>query len=333
MNKNNYITKEVINGLTISNIKTILIAGGAGFIGSHLCKKLLNDGHKIICLDNLLTGKIENIKSIMNYKNFTFINKDIIEPIELNEKLDEIYNLACPASPPKYQKNPIYTSKINFMGTLHLLELAKKNKCKILLSSTSEIYGEPEVSPQSEKYRGNVNTIGIRSCYDEGKRIAETLMMDYHKEHNIDIKIARIFNTYGPNMDKFDGRVVTNFIRQILNDEDITIYGNGSQTRCFCYIDDQIDGLTKLMNSTYNMPINIGNTYEISVKELANILLKLINTDSKLVYSPIPLDDPTNRKPDITLAKQILDWKPFTSIEDGLLKTISFIKKTSSNKM
>tara|TARA_B110000008_G_C16890146_1_gene532503 strand:- start:133 stop:1134 length:1002 start_codon:yes stop_codon:yes gene_type:complete len=333
MNKNNYITKEVINGLTISNIKTILIAGGAGFIGSHLCKKLLNDGHKIICLDNLLTGKIENIKSIMNYKNFTFINKDIIEPIELNEKLDEIYNLACPASPPKYQKNPIYTSKINFMGTLHLLELAKKNKCKILLSSTSEIYGEPEVSPQSEKYRGNVNTIGIRSCYDEGKRIAETLMMDYHKEYNIDIKIARIFNTYGPNMDKFDGRVVTNFIRQILNDEDITIYGNGSQTRCFCYIDDQIDGLTKLMDSTYNMPINIGNTHEITVKELANILLKLINTDSKLVYSPIPLDDPTNRKPDITLAKQILDWKPFTSIEDGLLKTISFIKKTSSNKM
>ena len=308
------------------NMKTILIAGGAGFIGSNLCKKLLDEGNKIICLDNLLTGKMKNIIKLMDNKNFIFKNKDIIESIKIEEKIDEIYNLACPASPSKYQKDPIYTLKINFIGTLNLLELARKKNCKILLSSTSEIYGEPKISPQTESYRGNVNTIGIRSCYDEGKRIAETLMMDYHKKYNIDIKIARIFNTYGPNMDKYDGRVVTNFIRQMLNNENVTIYGDGSQTRSFCYIDDQINGLIKLMNSKYNLPINIGNINEISIKKLANILFKLIDTNSTLIYNPIPLDDPTNRNPDITLAKEILNWYPKINIKEGLIKTINFIK-------
>ena len=307
-------------------MKTILIAGGCGFIGSNMCKRLLYENNRIICLDNLFTGKLENIKELNENKNFTYINHDIIHPINIEENIHEIYHFACPASPPKYQIDPIYTLKTNFIGTMNLLELAREKKCKILLSSTSEIYGEPEITPQKENYRGNVNTIGIRSCYDEGKRVAETLMMDYHKKYNIDIKIVRIFNTYGPNMDINDGRVITNFIQQILNNDDITLYGDGSQTRSFCYIDDQIEGLIRLMGSCYNYPVNIGNPNELTVKELANILLKLMISKTNIIYLPLPEDDPTNRKPDITLAKELLDWTPKTELINGLNETINYFK-------
>ena len=306
--------------------KTILIAGGAGFIGSNMCKKLLKEGTKIICIDNLFTGKMDNIKDLIYKNNFVFIDHDIINPIKIKDNIDEIYNLACPASPSKYQIDPIYTMKINFIGTMNLLELAREKKCKILLSSTSEVYGEPQISPQKEDYCGNVNTLGIRSCYDEGKRIAETLMMDYHKKYNVNTRIARIFNTYGPYMDKYDGRVVTNFIRQILNNDNITLYGDGNQTRSFCYINDQIEGLVKLMDSDYIYPINIGNADEITIKELSNIILELIESKSKIIYLPLPKDDPTNRKPDITLAKDILNWEPKMKLKSGLNKTIEFIK-------
>ena len=306
--------------------KTILITGGAGFIGSNLIELLIkNDNFHIICLDNFFTGKMENIEKFINKNNFTLINQDIIDPINIDRDINEIYHLACPASPPKYQIDPVYTLKINFIGTMNLLELAVKKKAKILFTSTSEIYGEPLISPQNENYRGNVNTIGIRSCYDEGKRISETLMMDYHKKYNIEIRIARIFNTYGPNMDKYDGRVVTNFIRQMLNKEDITVYGNGNQTRCFCYVDDTVDGLFKLMNSNYNLPINIGNENEITVSTLIHKLLRIIKSKSRITYHPLPSDDPTNRKPDITLAKKILNWEPSTTLENGLIRTIDFI--------
>ena len=256
-------------------MKTILIAGGCGFIGSNLCNRLLNDGNKVICIDNLFSSKIENIKSIINNENFRFINHNIIEPLQIDSNIDEIYHLACPASPPIYQSDPIYTLKTNFIGTMNLLDLAKEKSARILLASTSEIYGEPQVSPQPESYKGNVNTIGIRSCYDEGKRIAETLFMDYHNQHNIETRIVRIFNTYGPNMNKDDGRVVTNFIDQILNNESITIYGEGLQTRSFQYIDDLLNGITKLMKSDYFYPVNIGNPNEITIKQLASTLIKL----------------------------------------------------------
>ena len=307
--------------------KTILIAGGCGFIGSNMCIRLINEGNKIVCIDNLLTGKLDNIKEIMYNQNFLFIKHDITKPIKIDFDIDEIYHFACPASPPKYQIDSIYTLKINFIGTMNLLELAKEKKCKILFSSTSEIYGEPEISPQNENYRGNVNTIGIRSCYDEGKRVAETLMMDYHKQYNIDIRIVRIFNTYGPNMDKLDGRVVTNFIRQILNNEDITVYGDGSQTRSFCYINDMLEGLVKLMNSNYNYPVNLGNPNEINMKELIINILKLIESKSQIIYLPLPSDDPTNRKPDISLAKKILNWEPKIDLKTGLINTIEYIRR------
>jgi UDP-glucuronate decarboxylase len=307
-------------------MKTILITGGAGFIGSNLCEKLLNDNHKIICLDNLLTGNMKNIEKLLTHSNFKFINHDIIYPLEIDDDINEIYNFACPASPPKYQKDPINTLKANFLGVLNLLELARVKKAKFLQSSTSEIYGEPEITPQHENYRGNVNTVGIRSCYDEGKRVAETLVMDYHNQYNVDTRIVRIFNTYGPKMDKNDGRVVTNFINQALNNQDITLYGNGEQTRSFCYIDDQIDGLIKLMNSNYIYPMNIGNPYELTVKELATIILNLTKSDSKIVYKDLPLDDPTNRKPDITKAKNILNWQPKYELEQGISKTIEYFR-------
>jgi UDP-glucuronate decarboxylase len=312
--------------MSLSTIKTILIAGGCGFIGSNTCKRLLNEGNRIICIDNLFTGRKDNIKVLLNHDNFIFINHDIIDPIQINETIDEIYHFACPASPPKYELDPVYTLKTNFIGTMNLLELAREKKCKILLSSTSEIYGEPEISPQKEDYRGNVNTIGIRSCYDEGKRVAETLMMDYHKKYNIDIKIVRIFNTYGPNMDINDGRVITNFIQQILNNKDITLYGDGNQTRSFCYIDDQIEGLIRLMGSNYNYPVNIGNPNELTVKVLANIILELMDSKMNITYLPLPQDDPTNRNPDITLAKELLDWTPKTELKEGLIKTINYFK-------
>ena len=307
--------------------KTILITGGAGFIGSNLCDKLLNENHKIICVDNLLTGNIKNVEHLLNHPNFIFINLDIIEPLEIKEDIEEIYNFACPASPPKYQKDPINTLKVNFLGVLHLLELARLKNAKFLQSSTSEVYGEPEITPQPENYRGNVNTVGIRSCYDEGKRVAETLIMDYHHQYNVDTRIVRIFNTYGPKMDKNDGRVVSNFINQALNNEDIALYGNGEQTRSFCYIDDQIDGLIKLMNSDYIYPVNIGNPYELTVKELATIVLELTKSKSNIVYKELPLDDPTNRKPDITKAKNILGWKPTYDLEKGLIKTIEYFTR------
>jgi UDP-glucuronate decarboxylase len=306
----------------------ILIVGGAGFIGSNLCELLLQNGNTVVCLDNLYTGKMENICHLLSHPQFTFINHDIIHPIELEGQIEQIYNLACPASPPKYQQDPIYTLKINFQGVLNLLEFAKLKNATFLQSSTSEIYGEPEISPQSETYRGNVNTIGIRSCYDEGKRIAETLIMEYHRIHGVKTRIARIFNTYGPNMDKDDGRVVSNFINQALNNESITLYGDGTQSRSFCYIDDQLDGLIKLMNtdSAYIYPLNIGNPYEITVKELATIIIRLTDSKSGLIYKPLPSDDPTNRKPDIKRAKEILGWEPKCGLEEGIVKTIAFYK-------
>jgi UDP-glucuronate decarboxylase len=308
-------------------MKKILVTGGAGFIGSNLCEKLINNGDYVICLDNLYTGNVENIKHLIDNKNFKFIYHDIINPLIIEDKIDQIYNLACPASPPKYQKDPIYTLKVNFLGILNLIDLAKQHNATILQSSTSEIYGEPEVSPQNEDYRGNVNTIGIRSCYDEGKRVAETLMMDCHNKYNLDIRIARIFNTYGPKMDKYDGRVVSNIINQAINGENITLYGDGSQTRSFCYIEDQIDGLIKLMNSNYIYPINIGNPYEITIKELALFIISLTKSTSSINYLPLPSDDPTNRKPDITKAKNILNWEPKYDLKFGILKTIEYFTK------
>jgi len=307
-------------------MKTILIAGGCGFIGSNLCIRLLNDNNKVICVDNLYSSKIENIKTCMDNENFTFINHNIIEPLYIDKGIDEIYHLACPASPQIYQKDPIYTLKTNFVGTMNLLELARIKSSKIVLASTSEIYGEPQVSPQPETYRGNVNTIGIRSCYDEGKRIAETLFMDYHKQYNVQTRIVRIFNTYGPNMDKYDGRVVTNFISQILNNESITLYGDGSQTRSFQYIDDLLDGIIKLIDSEYIYPINIGNPNEITVKQLASILIEITGSNSKFIYKPLPLDDPTNRNPEIQLAKKILNWEPQVELKTGLIKTIQYLQ-------
>jgi len=305
-------------------MKNILITGGVGFIGSNICERLLNDGNNIICVDNLYTSNIQNIEHLLEHSRFKFIKHDIIEPLKIDENIDQIYNFACPASPPKYQLDPIYTLKVNFICIINLLELAKEKNATILQSSTSEIYGEPEITPQNENYRGNVNTIGIRSCYDEGKRIAETLMMDYHKKYNVDIRIVRIFNTYGPRMDKNDGRVVSNFINQALNNENITLYGEGNQTRSFCYIDDQINGLIKLMNSDYIYPVNIGNPQELTVKELANIIVELTESKSQITYEPLPLDDPTNRKPDITLAKQILNWEPVYNLKSGIIKTIDY---------
>jgi UDP-glucuronate decarboxylase len=305
-------------------MKTILITGGAGFIGSNLCEKLLKEGNKVICVDNLYTGNIKNIQEFFHNQNFEFLNRDILLPLDIKDDIDEIYNLACPASPKKYQQNPINTLQVNFIGVMNLLELAKQKNAKFLQSSTSEIYGEPQISPQTEEYRGNVNTIGIRSCYDEGKRIAETLIMEYYNKYNIDIKIVRIFNTYGPKMDENDGRVVSNFINQAINNQDITIYGNGDQTRSFCYIDDLIEGLVNLMQSDYHLPINIGNPNELNVKELANIVIKLTNSKSKLIYKDLPSDDPTNRRPDIKKANQILQWSPKYDLEKGLVKTIDY---------
>ena len=302
----------------------ILITGGTGFIGSHLCQRLLNEGNYIICLDNNFTGKMENITSIKNHPNFEFIRHDITQPILL--EVDQIYHLACPASPKAYQYNPIKTIKTNILGTLNALGIAKRVKATILLTSTSEIYGDPTINPQVEEYWGNVNPIGIRSCYDEGKRVAETLMMEYNRSNQTQIRIARIFNTYGPNMDKDDGRVVSNFINQAINQQDITIYGTGDQTRSFCYVDDTVDALIRLMNQNEtNGPINIGNPYEMTMNELAQKILTLMPySSSKIIYEQLPNDDPRQRKPDISKAKEYLDWTPSTKLEDGLNKTIKY---------
>ena len=303
--------------------KTILVTGGAGFIGSHLCKRLLNENHKVICLDNLFTGTLKNIEELEKNNSFEFVNHDITKPY-YRDNLDEIYNLACPASPIHYQSNPIKTVKTCTIGVINMLGLAKKNNAKILQASTSEIYGDPEIHPQKEDYNGNVNTLGYRSCYDEGKRCAETLFMDYKREHNLNIRIVRIFNTYGPNMTKNDGRVVSNFILQALKAEDITVYGDGSQTRSFQFIDDLINGLIKMMNSESVGPINLGNPIELSMKDLATMVIRLSNSSSNIIYKELPKDDPKRRRPDINLAKSILDWSPIIDLETGLKKTINY---------
>jgi UDP-glucuronate decarboxylase len=307
-------------------MKKILVTGGAGFVGSHLCEKLLSLGHEVFCLDNFFTGNKSNISHLVSNENFEIIRHDIIHPFFI--EVDEIYNLACPASPPQYQYNPIKTMKTSVLGSINMLGLAKRVKAKILQASTSEIYGDPEVHPQTESYFGNVNPVGIRSCYDEGKRCAETLFMDYHTENNVKTKIIRIFNTYGPNMNPNDGRVVSNFIMQALQGKDITLYGDGNQTRSFQYIDDLVDGLIKMMDSKDDItgPFNMGNPNEISMLTLAETILKLTQSKSKLVFEPLPKDDPKRRKPDITLAKQKLNWEPNIKLETGLLKTIDYFK-------
>ena len=308
--------------------KNILVTGGAGFIGSHLCKALLGLGHNIICLDNLFTGSLANISEILDSPNFEFIEHDITEPY-FRDNIDEIYNLACPASPIHYQYNPIKTVKTCTIGVINILGLAKKNNAKILQASTSEVYGDPEIHPQHENYNGNVNTIGPRSCYDEGKRCSETLFMDYFREHNLRIKIVRIFNTYGPNMAVDDGRVVSNFINQAIRGLNLTLNGDGSQTRSFQYIDDLIIALIEMMNTDDKFigPVNLGNPNEISIADLASKILLLTSSNSKIIYKNLPQDDPKKRMPDITLAKNHLDWNPETDLNNGLNKTIDFFKK------
>jgi UDP-glucuronate decarboxylase len=305
-------------------LKKILVTGGAGFIGSHLCERLLNDGNEVICLDNFFTGSKKNIAHLMNNPYFEVIRHDIEEPILI--EVDEIYNLACPASPIHYKFDPVKTVKTSVMGAINVLDIARRTKAKVLQASTSEVYGDPEIHPQPETYRGNVNPIGPRACYDEGKRCAETLFFDYYREYNVDIKVVRIFNTYGPRMAINDGRVVSNFIIQALQNKDITIYGDGTQTRSFCYVDDLVDGLIKMMNSSETGPINLGNPEEYTIKELAEIIIKLTNSKSKITYKPLPEDDPKKRQPDITLAKTKLNWKPTVKLEEGLKKTIEYFR-------
>lgn len=308
-------------------MKKILVTGGAGFVGSHLCKRLLNEGNEVICLDNYFTGSKENIMDLIDNPFFEIVRHDITEPYYA--EVDEIYNMACPASPVHYQYNPIKTIKTSVMGAINVLGLAKRVKAKVLQASTSEVYGDPHVHPQPESYWGNVNPIGIRSCYDEGKRCAETLFMDYHTQNNVAIKIIRIFNTYGPNMNSADGRVVSNFIVQALKGEDITIFGDGLQTRSFQYVDDLVEGTIRMMNSPIDFlgPVNIGNPNEFTMLELAKAVLNLTGSKSKLVYKPMPQDDPKQRKPDISLAHEKLDgWKPKIELNEGLIKTISYFE-------
>tara|TARA_B100000161_G_C33548213_1_gene414125 strand:+ start:969 stop:1904 length:936 start_codon:yes stop_codon:yes gene_type:complete len=304
--------------------KRNLITGGCGFLGSHLAKRLLEKGEEVISLDNFFTGNKKNIQKLYKYPNFELIRHDVTEPIKI--EVDKIWHLACPASPIHYQHNPIKTTKTIFMGTYNMLGLAKRVGAKILLASTSEIYGDPEVHPQKEDYRGSVNTTGIRSCYDEGKRIAETLCSDYLRMHGVDIRIMRIFNTYGPNMRFDDGRVISNFIVQALRNKRITIYGDGSQTRSFCYVEDLINGMILLMDSEYQKPMNIGNPNEFSILEIANIIKDLINPELKFEYKALPQDDPKQRKPSIQLAKEILNWEPKVELKEGLIKSINWFK-------
>ena len=307
----------------------ILVTGGAGFLGSHLCEKLLLNGHEVVALDNLLTGSKANIDHLLSNSKFEFIRHDVTFPIYL--EIEGIFNLACPASPKKYQSDPVQTLKTSVHGAINLLGLAKRTKAKILQASTSEIYGDPNVSPQNESYWGNVNPIGIRSCYDEGKRAAETLFSDYHRQYNLDIRIARIFNTYGPKMAEDDGRVVSNFIVQALSNQPITIYGDGNQTRSFCYVDDLISGLVKLFDQPgINTPVNLGNPVAINMKDLANEIIKYTKSESKLVFKDLPQDDPVDRLPDITKARKILNWEPFVDREAGLNKTIEYFKNILS---
>ena len=308
-------------------MKRIVVTGGAGFLGSHLCERLLEEGNKVVCVDNFFTGSEENISNLQNNRHFRIERKDITEPI-FGLECDQIYNLACPASPVHYQKNPIRTFKTSVLGTLNMLGVARRTGARILQASTSEVYGNPLEHPQKETYLGNVNTIGPRACYDEGKRAAETLMMDYHRREDVEIRIARIFNTYGPRMAADDGRVVSNFIVQALKGEDLTIYGDGSQTRSFCYVTDLIEGLVQLMNQKeHTGPINLGNPNEFSMLELAKKVLALTSSSSNTVYKDLPQDDPTRRQPDITLARTILIWEPKVSLEEGLKETIAYFQK------
>jgi len=308
-------------------MKIILITGGAGFLGSHLCDRLIGQGNDILCLDNFFTGSKENILHLIGNPRFELIRHDIINPIFL--EVDEIYNLACPASPVHYQYNAIKTIKTNVMGTINTLGLAKRLKAKILQASTSEVYGDPEVHPQREDYWGRVNPIGIRSCYDEGKRAAECLMMDYHRQNGVSVKIARIFNTYGPRMAQDDGRVVSNFIVQALKGKDITVYGDGTQTRSFCYVEDMIDGLVRTMDTpdSFLGPVNLGNPVEFSIINLAETVIRMTKSPSKIIFNPLPQDDPTQRKPDISLAGEMLGWQPKIHLEDGLRKTIEYFRQ------
>jgi UDP-glucuronate decarboxylase len=308
-----------------------LVTGGAGFLGSHLCERLLNDGHEVICLDNYFTGRMANVAHLRDNRNFELIRHDVTEPILL--EVDRIFNLACPASPIHYQFNPVKTIKTSVMGAINMLGLAKRVYARILQASTSEVYGDPAVHPQTEDYWGNVNPIGIRSCYDEGKRVAETLFMDYHRQNNVDIRIVRIFNTYGPRMLPNDGRVVSNFIVQALNGEDLTIYGDGSQTRSFCYVDDLIEGFVRMMNQDKIIgPVNIGNPGEFTMLELAKEVLELTGSKSKIVYKPLPGDDPKMRRPDISLAKEALGWEPTIPLRKGLEKTIVYFDNLLKSK-
>ena len=303
----------------------ILVTGGAGFLGSHLCERLLRDGHEVVCIDNLFTGQKANISHLLPNPNFEFVRHDVIDPFKF--EVDQIYNLACPASPPHYQYNPIKTTKTSVMGAINCLGLAKRVKARVFQASTSEIYGDPHVHPQPETYWGNVNPIGTRSCYDEGKRCAETLFFDYHRENDVDIRVIRIFNTYGPRMHPDDGRVVSNFIMQALRGDDLTIYGDGTQTRSFCYVDDLMEGFVRFMAQTETVgPVNLGNPGEFTMLELAEKTLKLVGGKSKIVHKPLPSDDPKQRQPDITLARKVLKWEPTIQLEDGLKRTIEYFR-------
>ncbi len=303
----------------------ILITGGAGFLGSHLCERLLNDGHEIICVDNFFTGSKSNVEHLLAHRRFELMWHDITFPLYL--EVDQIYNLACPASPVHYQHDPVQTVKTSVVGSINMLGLAKRNQARIFQASTSEVYGDPEISPQPESYLGRVNTIGPRSCYDEGKRCAETLFFDYHRQHQVAIRVARIFNCYGPRMHPNDGRVVSNFVVQALQGQDLTIYGEGNQTRSFCYVDDMIEAFVRLMNQDQTAgPVNLGNPGEFTIRQLAELVLKLTGSKSKLVFRPLPQDDPKQRKPDITLAKAVLNWEPKIQLEQGLSKVIDYFK-------
>jgi UDP-glucuronate decarboxylase len=307
----------------------ILVTGGAGFLGSHLCERLLNEGHEVLCLDNFFTGRKTNVTGFLKNPAFELVRHDIVLPILL--EVDKIYHLACPASPIHYQYNPVKTIKTSILGTLNMLGIAKRTKARMLLASTSEVYGDPAVHPQKEDYWGNVNPIGIRSCYDEGKRAAETLMMDYHRQSSVDIRIVRIFNTYGPRMLPDDGRVVSNFIVQALKGQDITVYGDGSQTRSFCYADDLVEGLVRMMEcEKFTGPVNLGNPDEYTILDFAKKIIAMTGSKSKIVHKPLPSDDPTQRQPDITLAGAKLGWKPKVSVDEGLTRTIEFFRKELS---
>ncbi len=310
----------------MSNLKRILVTGGAGFLGSHLCERLVGDGHDVICIDNFFTSQKSNVAHLLGQPNFELIRHDVTQPLWL--EVDEIYNLACPAAPGHYQYNPIKTMKTSVIGAIHVLGMAKRCHAKVLQASTSEVYGDPEIHPQPESYRGSVNPIGPRACYDEGKRAAETLFFDYHRMHKLPIRVVRIFNTYGPRMHPYDGRVVSNFIRQALQGEDITLFGDGSQTRSFCYRDDLVEAIMRMMGTPDDVvgPVNIGNPSEFTILELARLVIELTGAKSKLIHMPLPADDPTQRQPDITLARRHLHWEPTVQLREGLQKTIDWFR-------